>query len=57
MKKWERTCFKTVSLYNHYLSIVHFRQNKSNPDRRFNSDPFPHVEEGLSCTGVYNVKM
>lgn len=25
---------------------MHFRQNKSDPDHRYNSDPFPHVEEG-----------
>ena len=36
---------------NRRLIFVHFHRNKSDPDRRFNSDPFPHVEDGLSCTG------
>ena len=41
----------TIAECNRRLIFVHFRRNKSDPDRRFNSDPFPHVEEGLRCTG------
>ena len=36
---------------NRRLIFVHFRRNKSDQDRRFNSDPFPHMEEGLNCIG------
>ena len=30
---------------NRRLKIVHFRRNKSDPDRRFNFDPLPRDEE------------
>ena len=36
---------------NRRLNIVHFRRNKSDPDRRFNFDPFPHAEGDQDCTG------
>ena len=36
---------------NRRLIFVHFRRNKSDPDRRFNFDPFPHAEGDQDCTG------
>lgn len=36
--------------FNRRLNIVHFRENKSDPDHRLNADSFPLVEEGQNCT-------
>ena len=36
---------------NRRLIFVHFRRNKSDPDRRFKFDPFHHMEVDQDCTG------
>ena len=39
-----------IVVRNRGLNIVHFRRNKSDPDRRVNFDPFPHAEGDQDCT-------
>ena len=40
----------TSLLCKRRLNIVHFRRNKTDPDRRFNFDPLSHVDGDQSCT-------
>ena len=40
----------TISYCKRRFIIVHFRRNKSDPYRRFNFDPCPCHDSGLSCT-------
>jgi IS30 family transposase len=45
-------CSRKVRDCNHRLIFVHFRRNKSDPDRRFNRDPFSQAEGDHHCMGL-----